>query len=207
MLKGKGPVEFLNRQRKARMIEAFLVDKIRTSIEGYKILDIGCGNGQISRYFTTRNNVVGVDVEDKRIEKNASFQFVLLENEALPFEDNHFDVVISHHVIEHVNDQKKHMSEIARVLNSHGVAYLGCPNKGSPFMAGHIGNESVLTWEEAIKLIESENFSWEEYYTKLLSYPEKYYCEIKLGKYVPTKVIRLFRKWYPSHCFIIKHNN
>ena len=207
MLKGKGPVEFLNRQRKARMIEAFLVDKMKCPIEGFQILDVGCGNGQISSYFSARNNVVGVDVEDKRSIENSSFKFILLENESLPFNNNYYDIVISHHVIEHVSDQKKHMSEIARVLSSNGIAYLGCPNKESPFMAGHVGNDSVLSWDEAIKLIETVNFSWEEYYTKLLSFPDRYYCEIKLGKYIPTKIIKLFRKWYPSHCFIIEPNS
>lgn len=206
VLKGRGPVEFLNRERKARMIESFLLDKIDGSIEKYRILDVGCGNGQISEYFSKSNEVFGVDVEDKRNYENASFEFILLNDESLPFANNYFDIVISHHVIEHVSDQKKHLSEISRVLNPGGLAYLGCPNKSSPFMAGHVGNDSVLTRRDAIKLFESVKLHWEECYTKLLSYPEKYYCETQCFKYIPTSIIKLFRNWYPSHCFILMHS-
>jgi len=203
-LKGRGPVEHLNRQRKARMIEAFLKDALGRSINGYTMLDVGCGNGQISEYFMSKNSVYGVDVEDKRDSVESDYQFSLIQDETLPFEDNTFDIIISHHVIEHVKDQAKHLSEISRVLKNDGCVYLGCPNKGSPFMAGHIGNNSVPTWKEVTALLDTANFSWGEYYTRLLSEPDKYYCELKLGKYVPSFFIKLLKPWYPSHCFILQ---
>ena len=203
-LKGRGPVEHLNRYRKAKMIEAFLEDEIGGKIKDFTILDVGCGNGQISEYFMHKNTVYGVDVEDKRNDTASEFQFSLIEDEILPFEEDTFDIVVSHHVIEHVNDQSKHLSEINRVLKNNGCVYLGCPNKGSPFMAGHVGNSSVLNWKEAIQLFDKANFYWEECYTKLLSNPEKYFCELKIGKYIPTFLIKLIKPWYPSHCFILK---
>ena len=197
-LKGRGPVEYLNRQRKAKMIEAFLNDAIDRSVNGCTILDVGCGNGQISEYFMLNNTVYGVDVEDKRDDSGSKYQFSLIQDETLPFEENMFDIVISHHVIEHVNNQTKHLSEIKRVLKKDGYAYLGCPNKSSPFMAGHVGNDSVLTWNEAIALFGTVKFSWEEYYTRFLSNPDKYHCELKIGKYIPSIFINLFKRWYPS---------
>ncbi len=204
LLKGKGPVEYLNRQRKAKMIEAFFEDALGSPINGFTILDVGCGNGQISEYFVSKNIVYGVDIEDKRNDISSSFQFSLLQDEILPFKDNMFDLVVSHHVIEHVNDQIKHLSEIKRVLKKNGQAYLGCPNKSSPFMAGHVGNDSVLSRKEAGILFETVGFSWEDYYTRFLSSPDKYFCEFKIGKYFPSKIIKLLRCWYPSHCFILK---
>jgi len=203
-LKGRGPVEYLNRHRKAKMIEAFLKDAIEGLVEGFTILDVGCGNGQISEYFISKNCVFGVDVEDKRDGVVSDFQFSLIKDEVLPFDDNYFDIVISHHVIEHVNNQLKHLSEIHRVLKSDGYAYLGCPNKGSPFMAGHVGNDSVLTWREAIDLFDAASFDWEEYYTRLLSNPDKYFCEMNIGKFIPSKIIKILKPWYPSHCFILQ---
>lgn len=205
-LKGRGPVENLNRQRKAKMIEAFLKDTIDRDVANFKILDIGCGNGQISNYFAESNDVCGVDVEDKRSDKSSKFDFTLIKDELLPFADSNFDIVISHHVIEHVKNQQLHLAEMLRVLKSDGVAYLGCPNKGSPFMAGHKGNDIVLRRNEAIMLIEEGDASWEDYYYKLLTEPEKYYCEISIGKYLPKIFIRAVKNWYPGLCFILRKN-
>lgn len=203
-LKGKGPVENLNRYRKAKMIEAFLKDALDQNISSFKILDVGCGNGQISSYFAEKNYVVGVDVEDKNLGNEKIYQFKLIKNEQLPFDDDEFDIVISHHVIEHVNDQELHLAEIHRVLKINGLVYIGCPNGGSPFMAGHKGNKMVPNRKKIIALINDAKFEWVECYTKLLSDPDRYYCELKIGKYLPSKFIKLFQKWYPGHCFILK---
>lgn len=205
-LKGRGPVENLNRQRKAKMIEAFLKDTTDRDVVDYKILDIGCGNGQISNYFAESNDVCGVDVEDKRNDKLSKFDFTLIKDELLPFADNNFDIVISHHVIEHVNNQQLHLAEMLRVLKPDGVAYLGCPNKGSPFMAGHKGNNMVPRRKDAIMLIEQCDVSWKDYYFKLLSEPKKYYCEVAIGKYVPSILLKVVKDWYPGLCFILKKN-
>lgn len=205
-LKGRGPVEHLNRQRKARMIEAFLFDALGKEIRSFGILDIGCGNGQISQYFSRHNYVQGVDVEDKRNEGDSSFDFSLIADERLPFDDACFDIVISHHVIEHVQDQNKHLSEMKRVLRPKGIAYLGCPNKSSPFMAGHVGNDSVPNWREAVELFEEAQFDWEDYYARLLAEPAKYHCETELGKYLPLSLIKLLKPWYPGHCFILRRS-
>lgn len=45
----------------------------------------------------------------------------------LPFEGNEYDVVICNHVLEHVPDDKKAMSEIYRVLKPKGYAILQVP--------------------------------------------------------------------------------
>jgi SAM-dependent methyltransferase len=45
----------------------------------------------------------------------------------IPFGDNHFDLVICNHVLEHVPDDKKAMSEIYRVLKTGGKAVLQVP--------------------------------------------------------------------------------
>ncbi len=203
-LKGKGPVEYLNRSRKARMIEAFLRDALGQDITGNKILDVGSGNGQISSYFVDKNIVTGVDVEEKDADENKKYKFILLSNENLPFEDNEFDIVISHHVIEHVSNQILHLNEIYRVLKKDGVAYIGCPNGGSPFMAGHKGNKMVPNSREIKDLMSLAKFQYTDCYTKLLAEPSKYHCELSIGRYIPAMFIRLFKSWYPGHCFILK---
>ncbi|MCB1681664.1 MAG: class I SAM-dependent methyltransferase [Rhodospirillales bacterium] len=46
---------------------------------------------------------------------------------AMPFKDNDFDIVICSHVLEHIPDDRKAMSEILRVLKPSGKAMLMVP--------------------------------------------------------------------------------
>ncbi|MCB2221446.1 MAG: methyltransferase domain-containing protein [Bacteroidetes bacterium] len=45
----------------------------------------------------------------------------------IPFPDNHFDAIICNHVLEHIPDDQKAMSELYRVLNTAGWAVLQVP--------------------------------------------------------------------------------
>ena len=45
----------------------------------------------------------------------------------MPFEKNSFDYILCNHVLEHINDDKKAMTEIYRVLNICGTAILQVP--------------------------------------------------------------------------------
>ena len=45
----------------------------------------------------------------------------------LPFKGNSFDFILCNHVLEHINDDKKAMKELYRVLNKNGTAILQVP--------------------------------------------------------------------------------
>lgn len=49
----------------------------------------------------------------------------------LPFEDNSFDVIICNHVLEHIIDDKKAMSELYRVMKPKGWGIIQVPMKNS----------------------------------------------------------------------------
>ncbi|WP_312751320.1 class I SAM-dependent methyltransferase [Epilithonimonas hominis] len=49
----------------------------------------------------------------------------------LPFEDNSFDVIICNHVLEHIVDDRKAMSELYRVMKSGGWGIVQVPMKNS----------------------------------------------------------------------------
>jgi len=75
--------------------------------------------------------VVSVDVVDERVVKNG-YEFQLVDDVVLPFDDASFDVVVSNHVIEHVgarDSQLTHLKEIHRVMAASGVGYLALPNR------------------------------------------------------------------------------
>ena len=172
------PVVALQRERKARMIEAFLRDGLGGPVRGRRILDIGCGNGDMLAFFATSNDVIGMDVRAQVRPELHALPHVVARSEQLPFADGSFDVVLSHHVIEHVDDHDLHVSEMRRVLRPDGLAYLGTPNLDSPFMRGHVGNP-------------------------MLAKPDHYHCETRLGRLAPSPVLYALRRWYPSQCFLL----
>jgi ubiquinone/menaquinone biosynthesis C-methylase UbiE len=56
----------------------------------------------------------------------------------LPFPDRHFAAVFYHHVIEHVSDGPGSLREIARVMRSGAVLYVGTPNRHR--IVGYLGS-------------------------------------------------------------------
>ena len=51
---------------------------------------------------------------------------------SIPTEDNYFDMVICYHVLEHIEDDNKAMSELFRVLKANGLCYIQTPFKDGP---------------------------------------------------------------------------
>jgi SAM-dependent methyltransferase len=74
--------------------------------------------------------------------------------ERLPFADASFDVVFSHEVIEHVNDDRLAAAEMVRVCAPAGRIVLFCPNRLYPFETHghywrgkyHFGNTPLINW-------------------------------------------------------------
>jgi len=198
------PVVHLDRHRKAQMIESILESFLGQPVGGYRVLDIGCGNGDISAYFALNNEQYGVDVSDRRRDKNRTFEFSIVSSEALPFDDGFFDLVISHHVIEHVDDQKFHLSEIHRVLKSDGSAYLATPNRTSPFMKGHVGNDRVLRYRQVELLLRGAGFVCTDYSRRVVREPDRFYAESRIGRLIPGFIVRLLRFIIPSHIYTLR---
>ncbi len=186
------------------MIESILESFLGQAMRGYRVLDIGCGNGDISAYFARNNEQYGVDVSDKRRDKNRTFEFCIVNSEVLPFADDFFDVVISHHVIEHVDDQKLHLREIHRVLKSDGSAYLATPNRTSPLMKGHIGNDHVLRYREVEPLLTGAGFVYTDYSPRVVREPDRFYADWRIGRLIPGFLVRLLRFLIPSHIYTLK---
>ena len=202
-LKAARPVVHLDRRRKAQMIEAIVADHLRGEVSGLRILDIGCGNGDISEHFAERNVVSSVDVCDRRRNRNATFRFQLVDSEHLPFDDAVFDAVLSHHVIEHVSDQGLHLDEMRRVLAPRGICYLATPNRTSPLMKGHVGNPKVLRYGQMHRLFEAHRFAVHEYGVEVVKRPRDFHRELEFTRWIPRPVAAMLRYWYPSQMFVL----
>ena len=51
----------------------------------------------------------------------------IIDATAIPFNDNMFDILIANHILEHIPDYKKALSEFYRVLKPGGIAILQTP--------------------------------------------------------------------------------
>lgn len=201
----RGPVVHLDRSAKGRMVRSILEDSLGEQLTGRDVLDVGCGNGGISGAFHPDNEVWGVDIEDKRRDGFPS-NFEVVSSERLPFPDAKFDVVVSHHVIEHVEDQQLHLSELHRVLRPSGVAYIATPNRSSPIMSGHVGNDQVLYWPDMSPLFEAAGFEVEEYGWRVFCDPVRFHFSPTVGRLCPGPVAKVLRRWFPSHMFVMRPN-
>lgn len=100
-----------------------------------RVLENGCGVGMYVEKMTALGaNVTGLeyDFERARDAKANSEKIVNAAGEFLPLPSGTFDLVLSHEVIEHVQDDRSAISEMIRVLKPGGRAVIFCPNRGYP---------------------------------------------------------------------------
>ena len=100
------------------------------------VLENGCGVGMFVRALREITpKVVGLDIELEwaRQSRNYSPLVNTAAGEALPYPANHFDLILSHEVIEHVQDDRKSVAEMVRVLKPQGRIIIFCPNRLYPF--------------------------------------------------------------------------
>lgn len=100
---------------------------------GQRLLDVGCGPGTITLDLAERvapGDVVGIDnVEDvvavaeaNRVERGlANVSFRVADVYALDFEDDSFDVVQAHQVLQHLSDPVAALVEMRRVCKPNGL--------------------------------------------------------------------------------------
>src|SRR5579863_6361463 len=97
-----------------------------------RVLDVGTGTGSNLRMLRELGftGVTGLDDSDEAIRFCASKGFDYVRKGdicAMPFADASFDLVLATDVIEHVDDDRRAVAEIARVLRSDGVALVTVP--------------------------------------------------------------------------------
>lgn len=101
-----------------------------------RVLDVGCGLGHLLGFLTGKYEVFGVDINAwalSQARRNVpAGHFVVLSAEQLdPFLDGSFEVVIAKHLLEHLPDPDRAISEMARVLVPGGLLLLATPNTSS----------------------------------------------------------------------------
>ena len=118
-------------ERRLRMIQNFAGERVTG-----RILENGCGVGMyVEKLSALGGTVTGLefDFERAREARARSPQILNAAGEAVPFPASTFDLILSHEVIEHVQDDRAAVREMIRVLVPGGRAVIFCPNRGYPF--------------------------------------------------------------------------
>jgi 2-polyprenyl-3-methyl-5-hydroxy-6-metoxy-1,4-benzoquinol methylase len=113
------------------------------SMEGLRVLDLGCGFGALSAFFAARGaSVTGVDMKEDRFEVgravaaehglDAEFRLGRMQDLDLP--DEAYDVVVENNSLCYVvprDDRRAALSETLRVLRPGGHVVIRNPNRWS----------------------------------------------------------------------------
>lgn len=138
----------------------FIIHTLKRHIPaGGDVLDVGCGNGIISRGAGREGfNVYGIDVSEKAIEKAqalnkySNVQFMKKSAEELIAEGAKYDAIICSEVLEHLNNPDALLDVLNQSLVHNGKLIITVPNGKGP-------RESFVT-KPVLKLRNKNNWIW-----------------------------------------------
>ncbi len=137
-------------------------------LDGFgRVLDVGCGDGQISRLLAAAGaEVVGVDPTWNQIrvarERGGGATYARSGAAELPFADDSFDAAVACLVFEHIDDVDGAIGEVARVLRPGGQLsfFLNHPllqTPGSGWIDDHTVDPSEQYWRIGPYLVEQDS--------------------------------------------------
>lgn len=100
---------------------------------GKKILDLGCRDGTLTKYYLKGNQITGVDIDKKALEyakKKYGFRSIWLDlnSEWEVLSNELFDAAVMGEVLEHLFYPKKILSRVYRSLKPGGILLGSVPN-------------------------------------------------------------------------------
>jgi 2-polyprenyl-3-methyl-5-hydroxy-6-metoxy-1,4-benzoquinol methylase len=123
---------YINRPKLLRSI-AILDAIASTKIIEPKILELGCGTGWFTGVLGNLGPSVGVDLSEVAIggarERYPHVKFLPIDISEWEYPKSAFDIVVSHEVLEHVEDQEAYLDMAHGLLRSGGYLILTTPNK------------------------------------------------------------------------------
>jgi len=126
------------------------------------VLDNGCGVGMyLAKLRAHARKAFGLEFDHERASAaGRDLNVARAAGERLPYPSSHFDLILSHEVLEHVEDDRLAVEEISRVLRTPegdrpgGRLVLFVPNRGYPFETHgvywrgryHFGNIALVNY-------------------------------------------------------------
>lgn len=162
------------RPHKAKLIEQAVIR------DGYRILDVACGNGFLLGTLSKKAQVTafGVDISENMIaaarERYPDCTFAVQPSAPLGFENNSMDVITVSCGFHHFEDPQAFAAECMRVLKRNGRVYMAEP-AFSPlvrWLANRLiypfsksGDVKVYSQKELETFFQSVGFTYVETYT------------------------------------------
>ena len=129
-----GEPSYVWREGQERRLQ-MVVEAAKGLLNG-RVLENGCGVGMYVEHIEPyASSVVGLEYDFERAAaaRQRSQHITNAAGEYLPFATGIFDVILSHEVLEHVQDDRLAVQEMVRVLRPGGRIVLFAPNRGYPF--------------------------------------------------------------------------
>ena len=88
-----------------------------------RILEIGSGTGWQARQLSEKNyDIEAIDLDTSYYRQDELWPITRYDGKTIPFPDEHFDVLLSSNVLEHIPHLEEFHSEMKRVLKPGGIA-------------------------------------------------------------------------------------
>lgn len=100
-------------------------------LSSYRILELGCGNGDLwlETSINLRNREIFLSdlsegmLNDAKKRLGDDFSYLQIDAENIPFKSDFFNTIITNHVLFYLNDLDQGLKEIKRVLKEDGIFY------------------------------------------------------------------------------------
>ena len=117
----KNYIKYTYDQKKSSYPSKFCRYLFSKFTKGSSILDVGCGNGDISRELLEMGfDVQALDIADNTLPPER-FNKVDLQKGSYPFPDNSFDIIFCKSVLEHLREPDCLIDEAYRILKPGGT--------------------------------------------------------------------------------------
>lgn len=130
----RGEPSYVWRAGQQRRLD-MIIHAVGERVKG-NILENGCGVGMYVEHLAPfGGTVIGLEYDFERAAeaRMKSPHILNAAGESLPLPAATFDLILSHEVIEHVQNDRSAVQEMVRVLKPGGRAVIFCPNRGYPF--------------------------------------------------------------------------
>jgi len=144
-----------------------LASRLVALLHPHTVPDIGCHDESLVKAFSSLHSTVyGCDVSREALAKapleiSSLLRLLDVTRDALPFDDEEFDLVTMIDVIEHFPKFEWTLSEVRRVLKKDGYVYISTPSPLSSFLSAcrdpaHVNVHGKRFWA---RLFKENNFS------------------------------------------------
>jgi methionine biosynthesis protein MetW len=156
--------------------------------EKTRILDLGCGNGNVSKIYLEKGRVFGIDISGNALQQAVKNGLKVkrhdLNSFPYPFDKQTFDIIILTDVLEHLIDPLNVLKDAKRLLSQSGRVIVTVPN------FARLGNRIRMLLGDPIDLLHFSKYGDEVEHLHWFSKPKLEYLIGKAGfsdfTFIPT---------------------